>query len=73
MSYELYVSSLTFCLVHLIESTDQQCNLLAWKCLGYKYNAETQLFELSNDVFPKWAAKYPIPPDLIGTRFYILL
>jgi tRNA 2-selenouridine synthase len=50
------------------EITDQEVNELVWRFLGYRridgaWNAE--------NVFPKWAAKYPQPPDLIGvTRTY---
>lgn len=54
-----------------LKYTDQECNVIAWKCLGYKYNKESDKFELSSSVFPKWAAKYPDAPDLIGiTRKY---
>ena len=54
-----------------LKYTDQECNVLAWKCLGYQYNKNIDKFELSNNVFPKWAIKYPEPPDLIGiTRKY---
>ena len=54
-----------------LETTDQQCNYLAWKCLGYQYNNDTKHFEMSPKVFPKFAANYPTPPDLIGvTRNY---
>ena len=54
-----------------LKYTDQECNVLAWKCLGYQYNKQLDAFQLSNNVFPKWASKYPDPPDLIGiTRRY---
>ena len=54
-----------------LKYTDQECNVLAWKCLGYQYNKQLDTFELSSNVFPKWASKYPDPPDLIGiTRRY---
>ena len=55
-----------------LECSDTQCNQLCWKCLGYEYDPNTpELFKLSNKVFPKWAAKYPVPPDVIGvTRKY---
>lgn len=50
-----------------LETSDQQCNSLAWKCLGYRYNPIKK--EYSNEkVFPKWQAKYPLPPDLIGVQ-----
>lgn len=42
---------------------DAECNLLVWKCLGYDL-AEGGW--VAARVFPKWADKYPSPPDLIG-------
>jgi Domain of unknown function (DUF1823) len=54
-----------------LESSDQECNYLCWKCLGYEYDISSKQFVLSPKVFPKWAKKYPVPPDLIGvTRTY---
>ena len=49
-----------------LECTDLECDHLAWKCLGYKYDENSSSFQLSENVFPKWAAKYPDAPDLIG-------
>ena len=49
-----------------LECSDLECDHLAWKCLGYKYDENLKAFVLSSDVFPKWAAKYPEAPDLIG-------
>jgi hypothetical protein len=49
-----------------LECSDQECNNIAWKCLGYIFDENTSKFILSSAVFPKWAAKYPEPPDLIG-------
>jgi Domain of unknown function (DUF1823) len=51
-----------------LQCTDAECNNLAWKCLGYKYDSDAKNFVLSSDVFPKWAAKYPEAPDLIGVK-----
>ena len=48
------------------QCTDQECNDLAWKCLGYVYKVDSNSYDTQN-VFPKWRAKYEIPPDLIGT------
>jgi len=49
---------------------DKDVNDLIWKYLGYRYIEETDTWDVSA-VFPKWAAKYPRPPDLIGvTRTY---
>lgn len=54
-----------------LECSDLDCCNLAWKCLGYKYDETLNKFVLTSNVFPKWAAKYPHPPDLIGlTRNY---
>ena len=44
-------------------------NELAWKCLGYRRSADGAMD--ASQVFPKWRAKYPEPPDLVGvTRLY---
>ena len=52
------------------EASDADVNVLLWKCLGYRYNAASSTWT-SEEVFPKWAAKFPSPPDLIGvTRRY---
>ena len=54
----------------LSETTDEETNALVWKYLGYRYDAATGEYDASA-VFPKWAKKYPQPPDLIGvTRTY---
>jgi len=53
-----------------LENTDLECNQLCWKCLGYVYDKESDIYT-SENVFPKWKEKYPNPPDLIGvTREY---
>ena len=50
------------------EVTDDEVNELVWRCLGYR---RTETGWDSKEVFPKWQAKYPQPPDLIGvTRVY---
>ena len=51
-----------------LEATDTECNYIAWKCLGYRYNDDKGIFEGSDKVFPKWLAKYPNPPDVIGIK-----
>jgi len=52
------------------EASDADVNVLVWKCLGYRYNEESLAWS-PTDVFPKWAVKFPLPPDLIGvTRRY---
>lgn len=49
---------------------DEEVNWLAWKCLGYRYVPTEGRWDNSN-VFPKWRARYPEPPDLVGvTRIY---
>jgi len=53
----------------LQEMSDADVNSLVWKYLGYK-TADDGSWD-SSAVFPKWAAKYPEPPDLVGvTRTY---
>eukprot|EP01041_Mallomonas_annulata_P004711 gene4711-9341_t len=47
--------------------TDYEVDLLVWKCLGYRYSAETETWN-SDGVFPKWRAKYPSPIDLVGLQ-----
>ena len=48
----------------LEEVSDVECNRLVWKCLGYDL-LEDGTWSTAR-VFPKWAAKYPQPPDLVG-------
>eukprot|EP01040_Poterioochromonas_malhamensis_P003881 gene3881-4148_t len=50
-----------------LEATDQQCNQLCWKCLGYRFNPQTGTYD-NSDVFPNWKARFPHPPDLIGVK-----
>jgi hypothetical protein len=50
-----------------IESTDLEVNTMVWKCLGYRFDEESQTW--NNDlVFPKWAERFPTPPDFIGMQ-----
>jgi hypothetical protein len=49
------------------ECTDLEVNTLVWKCLGYRFDPETETWNPLM-VFPKWKDKYPTPPDLIGMR-----
>lgn len=52
----------------LLETTDEEINVLVWKCLGYRLVGSQWD---ATEVFPKWAEKYPTPPDLLGvTRAY---
>jgi len=50
-----------------IECSDLEVNTLVWKCLGYRFNEETESW-YPDEVFPKWKDKYPTPPDLIGMK-----
>lgn len=62
-----------------LDATDEECNTLCWKCLGYrlveppKGSTESNTAKVydTTEVFPKWLSKYPVPPDVIGvTRKY---
>lgn len=51
------------------ECEDGEVNALVWKCLGYRAASDGSY--TADAVFPKWGAKYPTPPDLVGvTRVY---
>ncbi|KAJ8598308.1 hypothetical protein CTAYLR_007550 [Chrysophaeum taylorii] len=47
------------------QCSDEEVNVLVWKCLGYRRTEEGWSNE---DVFPKWRDKYAEPPDLVGTK-----
>lgn len=49
------------------ECTDLEANTLVWKCLGYRYDPESEAWT-SEGVFPKWRERYPSPPDFIGMQ-----
>ncbi|CAN0484511.1 unnamed protein product [Ectocarpus sp. 12 AP-2014] len=52
------------------KSTDEEVNVIVWKCLGYRYDAGEDAWKAVK-VFPRWEAMYPEPPDLLGvTRVY---
>ena len=54
----------------LQETPDQEVNDLVWKYLGYRLDEQSSKWDTSA-VFPNWAKKYPLPPDLVGvTRTY---
>ena len=64
------ISNANILRIVLSETTDEETNALVWKYLGYRYDAANGEYDASA-VFPKWAKKYPQPPDLIGvTRTY---
>ncbi|KAJ1426430.1 hypothetical protein B484DRAFT_307523, partial [Ochromonadaceae sp. CCMP2298] len=48
-----------------LDTSDQQCNALLWKCLGYTPSGDPGTYS-AEKVFPKWRERYPTPPDLIG-------
>ena len=50
-----------------IECSDLEVNTLVWKCMGYRFNEQTEEWD-NDEVFPKWREKYPTPPDLIGMK-----
>jgi len=53
-----------------LSASDEDCNVLAWKCLGYRWDLGSNNWN-SDHVFPKWRSKYPAPVDLIGvTQIY---
>jgi hypothetical protein len=55
-----------------IECSDLEVNTIVWKCLGYRFNSQTDEWSAS-ECFPKWREKCPTPPDLIGMqRMYVL-
>ena len=46
---------------------DSTVNQLAWYYLGYRYNGETETWDLSQ-VMDDWAEAYPEPPNFIDSR-----
>lgn len=50
-----------------LECSDLEVNTLVWKCLGYRFDTETQSW-LNTECFPKWKDQFPTPPDLIGMK-----
>jgi hypothetical protein len=48
-------------------SSDLEVNTLVWKCLGYRFDSEKQVWT-ADECFPKWKEQYPEPPDLIGMQ-----
>lgn len=51
----------------MIECSDLEVNTLVWKCLGYRFDPESEKW-LNTECFPNWKEKYPEPPDLIGMK-----
>jgi hypothetical protein len=50
-----------------LECTDLDVNTLVWKCLGYRFNTDTEEWSAS-ECFPNWRDKHPSPPDFIGMQ-----
>jgi hypothetical protein len=50
-----------------IQCSDLEVNTLVWKCMGYRFNPETEQW-LSSDCFPNWRERYPSPPDFVGMQ-----
>ncbi len=49
------------------EISDDATNRLVWHYLGYRYDENTQAWNLQ-EVAAEWAEKYPEPPDFIANR-----
>jgi hypothetical protein len=46
---------------------DATVNALLWKCLGYRYDQDSQQW-LTDGVDPDWREAYPEPPNFIESR-----
>jgi hypothetical protein len=46
---------------------DAIANRLVWHCLGYRYDATKEQWDVTN-VAPEWREVYPEPPDFIESR-----
>lgn len=49
------------------ELPDDAVNQLVWHHLGYRYDEQSQSWQL-DQVSAPWAEKYPTPPDFIESR-----
>lgn len=49
------------------ELDDEIVNQLVWHYLGYRYNQDSQSWDLSQ-VIDDWGEQYPQPPDFIANR-----
>ncbi|KAL3806867.1 hypothetical protein ACHAXA_005265 [Cyclostephanos tholiformis] len=56
-------------MLRIVRSTcsDLEVNTLVWKCLGYRFDSETETWDNAG-VFPKWRESHPTPPDFVGMR-----
>jgi Domain of unknown function (DUF1823) len=50
-----------------IQCSDLEVNTLVWKCLGYRFDPDSETWN-NDQVFPNWKEKYTTPPDFIGMR-----
>lgn len=51
-----------------IQCSDLEVNTLVWKCLGYRFDPDSETWN-NDQLFPNWKEKYPsTPPDFIGMR-----
>ncbi|KAG7360386.1 DUF1823 domain containing protein [Nitzschia inconspicua] len=64
---ELSNENLYRILVRRSNVTDLEVNTLVWKCLGYRFDPESEEWT-AKEVFPKWKERFPTPPDLIGMQ-----
>ncbi len=46
---------------------DPTVNQLVWYYLGYRYNPDTQTWDIS-ELLPEWREEYPQPPDFFDSR-----
>jgi Domain of unknown function (DUF1823) len=64
---ELSNENLYRILVRQSNVTDLEVNTLVWKCLGYRFDPDTEVW-IAAEVFPKWKERFPSPPDLVGMQ-----
>jgi hypothetical protein len=69
------ISNETLLKIVLSQVPDREVNELVWEALGYVKSIELDMETLEGEevwspdnVFPKWKAAYPEPPDVIGVR-----
>ena len=47
-----------------LNPTDLEVNTLIWKCLGYRFDVEGNIWT-NEEVFPKWKENFPEPPGAL--------
>lgn len=50
-----------------IQCTDLEVNTLVWKCLGYRFDVNSESWQ-NDSVYPNWRERYPEPPDFVGMK-----